>query len=184
MKIPLTYGFYMALAGAVLTLLMYFAGMHDTAEKLNSSRWVGGIGGAIIGATFLVLAMREKRANTPLETDWTYGSAVGVGILTGLFGAIFSVVFTYLYFGFLNPGMSELILEAQLAAMEAKGMTSAQISNAEPMMRKMMSPVMLTVFQGFFGLVWGICLALITAIFMRSRPAGFVPNEIAPPPVS
>jgi len=34
MKIPLTYGFIMAIGGALLMLLLYFAGLHDTVEKM------------------------------------------------------------------------------------------------------------------------------------------------------
>jgi hypothetical protein len=43
MKTPLIYGFSMALATSLVTLLLYFAGFHDSAEKLGSAQWIGTI---------------------------------------------------------------------------------------------------------------------------------------------
>lgn len=161
----------MAIAGAVLTLLMYFAGFHDNAEKMAAARWVGMIGGIGIGAACLALAMREKRADYPVDQEWGYGAAFGGGVLTGLFASLFGLLTAYLYFAVLNPDFSDVILQTQLAAMEARGMTPAQIDRAEPMLRKWMSPPVMTIMQGVSGFVMSVVLALIVAIFFRKRPA-------------
>ena len=180
MKTALTYGFGMALAGALLTLLLYFTGFHDSPEKLSSGQWLGTLGAIAIGITGTTLAMREKRANFPIEDDWGYGNALGAGVLTGLFAGLFSAVFTYVYFAIINPGMSELILQSQIAAMEAKGMPAANIERAEPMMRKWMSPPVITVMQLFFGFLWNVIISLVIAIFLRRRPtAAELPPSLA-----
>ncbi len=171
MNVPLFFGSAMAFAGAVLTLLMFFAGLHDDVEKLKTAQWVGTIGGVAIGVTTLALAMKEKRRTFTTEEDWGYGNALGVGVLSGLVGALFGAVFAYLYFGVINPGLSDLMVQAQIAGMEQAGVPAGQIEKTEPMMRKWMSPPAMTVFQAIFGFIWSTVLSLIIAIFYRKRPA-------------
>src|SRR4051812_44585446 len=115
MKTPLTYGFFSALGGAIVNLLLYFTGFHDSVEKLTSAQIVGGILGLAIVVTCLSLAMRDKRANAPTDTEWGYGSAFGTGLLTSLFIVLFGAITTYVYMGIINPGFSDVIYAAQVA---------------------------------------------------------------------
>ena len=182
MKTSLTYGAAMAIAGAVLMLLLFFSGFHDSVEKMKSAQWIGSIGGIAIGVSCLTLAMREKRAQFPVEEEWGYGSALGGGVLTGLWGSLFGVVTAYVYFAILNPGFCEVVYQAQVAAMETKGVTTAQIDKLEPMLRKWMSPVAMTAIQFVMGFIWSLVLSLIIAIFLRKRPETNDPAD-APPVV-
>lgn len=161
----------MAVAGAVFTFVLYFAGFHDNAEKMASVQALGSTAPLAIGITCLILAMREKRANAPANSEWGYGSALGTGVMTGLFASLFGMVTAYAYFAFVNPHMTDVIFQVQAAKMEATGMSAAQIESAEPIMRKMMSPVALTIVQGFIGFLFSLLLSLIIAIFFRERPA-------------
>lgn len=182
MKTSLTYGAAMAIAGAILNLLLFFAGFHDNADKMKVAQWVGGMGGFAIGVTCLVLAMREKRAQYPADAEWSYGPALGGGVLTGMFASLFGLITGYLYFAVLNPGFSELIYQTQVAAMEAKGLSPAQLEKIEPMLRPWTTPVALTLMQFFMGLVWSVVLSLIVAIFLRKRA---IANPVtAEPPVA
>jgi energy-converting hydrogenase Eha subunit A len=169
MKIALKYGAFMALTSAAFTLVMYFAGFHESMEKMQSAQMIGFLGAFAIGITFLALAMKEARAKAPIENTWGYGGAFGTGVLTALFAALFGAIFGYCYFAFINPGFSEAVLQGQMAAMEAKGMSSAQLERAEPMMRKWMSPPVMTVMQGISGFIMSTILAAIVAIFFRKR---------------
>ncbi len=171
MKIPLKYGLFMALAGAAFTLVMYFAGFHENAAKMGSAQTIGFVSIFAISTVFLALAMKEKRATTPADANWGYGSALGTGVLTGLFSAFFGAIFAYCYFAFINPAMCDVILQVQLDAMEAKGMPAAQMERAEPMMRKWMSPPMMTVMQAATGFMMSTVLAAIVAIFFKRRDA-------------
>lgn len=180
MKIALIYGAAMSIAGALFLLLLFFAGFHDSVEKLQSAQWVGIVGGVAIGATCLALAMREKREQFSPEEDWTYGSALGVGVLVGVFGSLFGVIPSYCYFGIINPGFSDLIVQAQLIGMENHGMSAAQLEKIEPTLRKMASPVVLILSNAFSGFVFSTLLSLIVAIFFRNRSVAAVGPE-APP---
>jgi hypothetical protein len=177
MKTPLLYGFLNALGSAILTLLMFFAGFHDTPEKMQASRWIGLGLGCAISITCLALAMRDKRARAPGE--WGYGSALSVGTLTALFAALISGVFMYIYFAFINPGFGDVIYQTQVAAMEAKNIPADRIAAAEPTMRKFMSAPILTLSQIFVGFIIGFILALIVAAFFK-QPASPVAPELPP----
>ncbi len=171
----------MAIAGAVFTLVLFFAGFHDSAEKMTAAQWIGIIGGVGIGATCLALAMREKRTQFPAEAEWGYGSALGVGVLSGLFASLFGLVTAYLYFVILNPGFSEVVFQAQLAAMEEKGVPAAQLEKMEPMLRMMSRPGTMVISQCIGGFISSVVLSLIIAIFFRKRP--IVPSVIEVPPL-
>lgn len=179
MKTALTYGFVMALASALVTLGFFFGGFHETAEKLQSTQWLGLVLGLAVTIVGLTLAMREKRSLADPEGNWSYGSAFGIGVLTSLFASLFGMVFAYVYFAVLNPGLGDVMVQAQLQAMEAKGMAGAQLDQAEPMLRKWMSPLVLTLSQGFGGFMMALVLSLILAIFHR-RPAGSLEAKLPP----
>jgi len=180
MKIPLLYGFLIALANAIVTLVMYFAGFHDSPEKMMSARWLGFVIVLAIGGVGLWFAMRDKRAQAPATAEWGYGSALGVGTLTALFAAVFGAVFTYIYFAIINPNMSEILVQTQLTAMQAKNVPQARIDAAEPVMRKMMSPVGVTCIGLLQAFIIGFIEALLVAIAFRKRPV----VEGTPPPVA
>lgn len=172
MKIPLIYGAAMAIAGALLTFILFFAGFHDSVEKMQSGigQTIGMVGPAVIALVCLALAMRDKRANTPPDLSWGYGSALGTGVLTGLFGALFGAIFAYIYLAFLNPELSDVMYDMQIAKMEDQGLPPEQIDGAKRIMRTMLSPGMMTLFQTFGGFLWTVGLSLIVAIFYKRRP--------------
>jgi hypothetical protein len=182
MKIPLIYGAAMAIAGALLTFILFFAGFHDSAEKMGSGiAQILGMGvPLLIAVACLVLAMRDKRANTPPDSPWGYGSALGTGVMTGLFSALFGAIFAYIYLAFLNPEMANVVHEMQVAKMEQKGLPPEQIEAAERMMRSMLSPGMMTLFQTIAGFLWTVGLSLIIAIFYKRRSATL---QSEPPPL-
>lgn len=179
MKTALLYGLLIAIASAVMTLVLYFTGLHDSVDRMQTAQWIGGLGGLGILVTGLVLAMRDRRAARAGDPDWGYGSAFGAGVLTAFFAALFGAVSAYLYFGFINPSASEVILEMQMEKMTEAGAPPEQIDRMQPMLRKWMSPGLLAVTQTFSAILMGIVLSLILAIFHR-RPLPAAPAE-APP---
>ncbi|HVS54362.1 MAG TPA: DUF4199 domain-containing protein [Opitutaceae bacterium] len=183
MKIPLTYGFIGALAGAALTLLLYFGGFHDSVEKFSAGQWIGGIGGLLILIVCLVLALREKRATAPASVEWGYGSALGAGLLTALTSTVLGAIANYIYFVYVNPHISDVILAAQQAKMEQLGLSAEKIAAQEEMMRKWMSPGISTFFQAAFAFFIATLVCLIVAIFFRERRENPLVAD-APPPLA
>jgi|GEM_PF-2884410 len=60
MKHALTYGLYLALAGAFLILALYFGGLHDDAEKMKLGQTIGMIGGLAISIVVMLMGGSRK----------------------------------------------------------------------------------------------------------------------------
>jgi hypothetical protein len=174
MKTYLTYGFVMALAGAFLTLVLFFLGFHSDAAKLQTANWIALPLVIVITVACIVLGTKARRAELPASQNFGYGSALGAGVMITLVGAVLGVVTNYLYSHMINTGYNELIVQAQIAKWEAAGMSSAQVERAEGMMRKMMSPALQAAFGLLMVMFWGTLISLITAAFLK-RPAADAP---------
>lgn len=171
MKTNLTYGFILALGSALLGMALYFLGFNADVSKLETSRWISMVIGIVIAVVCIYLGMKDKRALTPADKSWGYGSAFGTGFMIGLVGAVLASIFNYVYFAYIDPNLSDLIMQLQIDKMTAKGVTSEQIEQAEPMMRKFMSPIAMTI-SGFIGaVIFNTVISLIVAAFVKNRPA-------------
>jgi len=178
MKTYVTYGFFWAAGGMVLTLALYFLGFHANVEKLAVSNWVGGIGGLAIAVTCLVLGTKARSAEVPPNEAFGYGRALGSGVMIALFAALFGLVAGFIYMKFVNPGFVDVMVQAQLSKMEAKGASAAQLDQAEKMIRAFSGPVISNCFNAVFGFIIGVVLALITSAFLK-REAVEEPPAIA-----
>ena len=179
MKTNVTYGFFMALGGMLLTLALYFLGFHSDAAKLSSAQWIGSIGGLAIGVTVLTLGIKARRAAVPPTEEFSYGRALGAGVMITLFAALFGIVTNFLYFQVINPGMTDIIVQAQLDKMEAKGLSGAQLERAEKGIRMFMKPVFSACFAFVGGMFWGTIISLIAAAFLKRKPTGDQPPVAA-----
>jgi hypothetical protein len=170
MKTTFFYGLIMAIGGTLMNYILYFTGFHDSADKMKSAQIIGMTGGVLIGIVCLVLAARARRDETPATEGFSYGRSFGACFLTGLWGVLLGTVSHVLYIGVVNPEFRELIVQGELAKMEARGMSSTQIEQAEGMVRMMTGPIP----QGIIGLIMGLIfwtlIGLIIAAFIR-RPA-------------
>ena len=88
-------------------------------------------------------------------------------------------MFNYLYFQVINPGFGDVIVQAQLAAMEAKGMSGAQLERAEKGIRWAMHPAIQSVIGFLIGMFWGTVLSLVVAAFVKRPASEELPVEAA-----
>jgi hypothetical protein len=183
MKTPLMYGVIMAVASALLTLILFFVGFHDSPERMQSGvgKFIAVVVPLAITIICLALAMRDKRANTPADASWGYGSALWTGVLTAVFASLLGAVFAYLYFAVINPTMTDVLYQAEVAKMEDKGVSPEQIDQAERFMRKMMSPGIMTIFQSIGGFLITVVISLIMAIFFKTRVLAPDSSDRSPP---
>jgi len=178
MKTYLTYGFIMALAGALLTLALFFLGFHSDAAKLSTAQWIGSVGGLIIGVVTIALGTKARRAEVPAAEAFGYGRALGAGVMIALFAALFGIVTNYVYMQLINPGLADIIVQAQIDKMEAKGLSGAQLEQAEKMTRMMTGPVISSCFGFIGGIFFGTLISLVTAAFLK-RPVTTEPPVVA-----
>jgi hypothetical protein len=171
MKTYVTYGFIMAICSALLGMALHFTGFHSDVDKLPVAQKISMFAGLAISITTIVLAMKEKRSLTPATGTWGYGSALWTGVCVGFYGMLFGSLYNYAYFAFIDPNFQDVVLQGQLAAMEAQNVPSSQIEAAEPFIRKWLSPVIMTVTGAIFIFVWNLVISLIAAAFLKNRPA-------------
>lgn len=179
MKTTLTYGFAMAIGGALISLVLYFLGFHSDASKLSAAQWIGSIGGLGLGITCISLGIKARRADVPATEDFGYGRALGTGVMITLWAALIGIVTNYLYFQVVNPGFRDLMIQAQLDKMEAAGFTGARLEQSEKMVRFTMSPVMISCFGFVLGMFWGTVISLITAAFLKRSATEAVAVDMA-----
>ena len=170
MKTYLTYGFYMALGGALLLLALFFLGFHSDPAKLSTAQWVQGCGGLVISIACIVLGTKARRAEVPATEEFGYGSALGAGVMITLFAALFGMVTTYLYGTVINPNFTDVMMQAQAAAFEDKGVPADKIEQIQKASAMFMKPAVTAVFGFVFGMIFGTIISLITAAFLK-RPA-------------
>lgn len=170
MKTYLTYGLAMALAGAVLTLALYFLGYHSDPAKIGVAQGIGSIGGLAIGITCIVLGTKARRAELPANELFGYGRALGAGVMIVLFASLFGIVTNLLYITVINPSMTDITVQAQLDKLEAKGLSGARLEQVEKMTRMMTKAPVQAAFGFLGGMFFGTIVSLVTAAFLK-RPA-------------
>ena len=172
------YGFILAVATAVLTLILYFLGLHSDPAKLGAAKWIGGLGALVISVVVTVLGVKARRAEVPEAEGFGYGSAVAAGTLIAVVASVLGAIFNYAYMAFINPGYAEVLLQDQADKMQAKGLSAAQIEQAEKITRMFVGPTATSVFALIFGVIFGVIISLIVAAFLKR------PTRQAPPPIA
>lgn len=186
MKVSLLYGALMAIIGALAMYGLFFAGYHDTAEKMQASQWVGSTVGLVATVVCLALAMRDRRAQQPAGRPWGYGQAYLTGLLTGLCAMLIGAVFSYVYFAIVNPQFADVAAQIQTMRLEAKGLTGEQLEKVTRISRWVLNPVPMTIANAFVSFFASAVLALFVAIFFRRKLEAGEPVEpvSAPPPLA
>jgi hypothetical protein len=177
MKIYLTYGFVIAFANLLLATLLFFLGFHSDVEKLQPGQLIAWIGSLAVSIAGIALGTKARRAEIPASEPFGYGRALGAGLLVALFAALFGAIGHIIYVTVINPDMTDVIIQAQIAQWEGMGMSSAQIENAENLSRKMMHPALQAVFAFFMSIFQGAVIALITSAFLKRSEARPLPTS-------
>lgn len=178
MKHAFFYGFISALISALYTLGLYFTGFHSSVAKLDSLAIISPIIALAISVTCMVLGARAAREDTPPDQDFGYGSALWASFLTSIVSTVLYGIFNFCYVSWLNPDIIDLMVQQQVAKMEAKGMSGPALDNAEAMTRKFMQPIPGFIFVLIFGVIAGLIISLVVAAFVRRKPV-----ELATPPL-
>ena len=175
MKTYLIYGLGAAFASLLLAVLLFFLGFHSAPEKLSLAQTIGTVGGLAISIVFITLGTKARRAEVPPTEPFGYGRAFGAGFMIALFAALFGAVGHWIYMSLINPGFTDVLLQAQVASWEEMGMNSAQIENAEAFTRKFMHPAVQAGMAFVFGTIFGTVVALVTSAFLKRSEVPPIP---------
>lgn len=177
MKTTLLYGFIMTIISTLVVYSLYFTGFHDSVEKLGTAQAISTVVGLLNAIACLTLGIRARRSEIPASEPFGYGRALGTGALIALWGSLFGAISHVLYVSVINPDFQNVIVQGELAKMEARGMSAAQIEQAEGMVRMMTGPAMQGVFGLIFGFLFTFVFALIVAAFLK-RSESTVPPVV------
>jgi hypothetical protein len=169
MKTCSLYGFILALAASFMTLMLYFLGFHSSAEKMDAAKWPGALVGLAIGVTIMALGVKARRDEVPAAEPFGYGRALWAGLLICIVSTALSAIFNYCYYAFINPGLSDLLLQQNLAKLEASGISGDKLDKMEAFNRMLFTPGWEAVFGVLAGLFFGLFIALILAAILK-RP--------------
>jgi len=94
-------------------------------------------------------------------------------VLISLVSVIVYAIFNYIYNAFINPGFADIIVQDAMDRMQAKGISGAQLDQAEKFTRYFMTPVPMAVYALIAGFISGVLISLVIAAFLkRPAPAG------------
>ncbi|HEX7631786.1 MAG TPA: DUF4199 domain-containing protein [Lacunisphaera sp.] len=166
MNTKFIYALILTICGALFNLLMFFAGFQT--EKLAAGKYFQWIG-LVMMFVVLWLGIKAVRDEAPAK-GMSYGRAVGTGTLISLYSGLMSSIYSFIHFKFVNPQFADYQLAAIRQQWEAKGMSEAQMDQAEKITRMMMGPTVQAIMTPIFVTVIGLICALIIAAFLK-RPA-------------
>jgi hypothetical protein len=170
MKICALFGFISALAGAFLILTMFFLGLHSDISKLGIANTVGSVGALVVSVACTVLGVKAWGAELPAGEGFGYGRALQAGVLITLFGSAFSSVFIYAYHRFINPGLSDILLQDSFNKLEARGLSGERLDKMEAFNRVLFTPFWEAVTGLVFGIIVGVIMSLVVAAILKRPP--------------
>lgn len=182
MRIYAGYGLFIALVGALWTLIAFLAGLHP--EEPGTGRIVemvvGIITGVAVPAVFIPLGIRAWRERIGGGV-LSYGRGVGTGVLIALWWGLAAGLFLFVYQTLINPGFPEAMLAQQLAALDAQNLPANAREFSENIARITTSPVFQAVVSPFGACCLGAVIALIASAFMKREAPPAIPLAGPPP---
>jgi hypothetical protein len=168
LKVAMNYGAMYGLSGMAVFLLFYFIG---TDIQSRIPQWIS----YLLLVLFIVIGIKSYR-DEELGGYISYGKSLGTGILISLCGGVISGFFTLIFFAYIDPSMSQKIIEASYQSLVEQGMSESQIESAMEGVQMFMTPTWLFVFSilgsGFMGLIF----SLLISVFLRKEQNPFNSN--------
>lgn len=153
--VGLKYGAISAIVNIVYFLILALSGLGPFDNKWG---WIGMIFSVVI------LFLAHKNFKDEGDGFLSYGQGVGIGFWISLVAVIVGGLFTYTYANIIDPATMEAFYEKQYESMAEKGMAEEQIEIAVSWTKKLFWYI-----YGFFGILFGVILALIVTIFTQKK---------------
>jgi len=156
----MSYGLYMGLALILNSVIFYVMG--SPFSSYNSYiTWVILIAG-------ILLSMRAYRDNNA-EAGVTYGRALGLGTLQSLFASIIMAFYSFILFKLVDKTLMDKFFAFTEEQYLHSGMSENQVETMMPMIKKMMTPLTLSLSQILGITFMGLVISLILAIFFKKE---------------
>lgn len=151
------FGLMIAGVGILITILMYVTG---TITNQIVSSLLGFLNISLL-TFFIYSAIKSHRDDQ--GGFISFGEGFSVGFLAAMIASFILMVFSYLLYKFIDPGLIDQIIEMQ---MDQPGMTE----EAADMMEGFMTAEVMSISQIGLGLCCGSIISLIMALIMKNEP--------------
>jgi hypothetical protein len=170
LQVAATYGVYYGLAVVVSMMTFYLLNI-DVRSKLPS------IVNYLLMVLFIVVGVKSHR-DQDLNGNISYGGALATGTLISAAGGFIVGGFSIILFSFIDPEMTNRILDASREQLLEQGQSEEQVEMALQMARKFMSPAWLFVFGILGNALLGLFFSLFTSIFLKKEANPFQSDNI------
>jgi hypothetical protein len=159
-SVGIRFGLILSIFSIVYFLILNVSGVNMATGYWN---WIG----YVVGIVIIFLAHKYYKENT--DGFMNYSQGIGIAFWLGLISSAISSVFTYIYIKFIDSSMLEMISDAQIEAMEKKGLSDEEIEQAMKFASMFSTPEALLGFGLIGGIISTIIIALIVTIFTQKR---------------
>jgi hypothetical protein len=153
-------GLILGIIGVIFTLALYFMDL-----LLNKSLSYILLPINLVILYFMIKSYRDSYLNGSI----TYGQSVGAGVVIFVYSTIISVIFTYILYKYIDPGLINKMLVAQEEVMAKRGLPQETIDAGMSMTKKLMTPGFMTITGLFFGMLLGTVMTLVVSIFTKKE---------------
>lgn len=171
LKTPIIYGFVVALVGTVLMLSLIGLKLLGPKAITLETEMAGGTILFLMLYLFLLIGIyfAIKKRKDVLKQQIPFKEAFLQGITVSLATAIFSVVFTIIFYEFLYPNYVNETMEALQIKMEGVGVPVDKL-NAKLEEKKAYYSTATQSFFSFIGnLITGVAFTLLLSFFLKSN---------------
>ena len=118
-----------------------------------------------LGLFWSIISFRDNQMGGYIE----YGKAFSAGFYTGLFAAVITGIFTFIYIQYLDPGLvDEIMLATEESMLEQNpNMSDEQIDQTLSYTEMFMSPLVMSIMGFISNVVVSVIFSLIIAIFAK-----------------
>jgi hypothetical protein len=159
-KANLSNGLILGLIGIVFTLVLYFL---DLLLNKTLSYILLPINLAVL--YFMIKSYRDNYLNGYM----TYGQSVGAGVIIFLYSTILSVIFSFILYKYIDPGLINKLLAVSEETLVKKGMDQQSIDTGMSFTKKLMTPGFMSITGLIGGMFFGTIISLLISIFTRKE---------------
>lgn len=153
--------------GIIGGLVMILASLLFYLFEMRENMWINALATIAIIFVSVYLAQVNHR-DQDLGGYMKYGRGLGTGMLTVLFIALLTNLFSVILRTVIDPGLIDAQLETQRQAMIEQGMSDEEMENAMKFTKMFIGNPIILFFTGLLGTaVWGLIISLISAAFTR-----------------
>lgn len=171
MPIVLRYGLFLGLAQTLATLVVYFAGLHATPDKLPTAQFVENLTGFVLMIVFVALGLRAAKAAREARGEVsTFGAGAKTALALAAVGALVSGLGQLAYVSWINPEFLPMLKQMVLDGAKERiaTMKPEELAQSMEQLDFALSPAMRGVAQAFGTFVFTTLLGLAFAVVFRA----------------